>query len=117
MEPIKFEPGAPSQSGYQYSQNMNNTTEQRPPLPPTHLVWAVLTTLFCCLPFGIVAIVKASKVERYYFNGLYAEALEASDDAKKWSIIAAIVGGIGLFLYFIFFVILAAASSYGSYGY
>lgn len=113
MEPIKFESEAPSQPSYQNAQNMNNTTEQRPPLPPTHLVWAILTTVCCCLPFGIVAIVKASKVERYYFNGLYAEALEASNDAKKWSIIAAIVGVVGGILYFIFVVVLAAASSYG----
>ena len=25
---------------------------------PNHLVWAILSTLFCCLPFGIVSIVK-----------------------------------------------------------
>ena len=24
---------------------------------PNHLVWAILATVFCCLPFGIVAIV------------------------------------------------------------
>lgn len=65
------------------------------------------------LPFGIVAIVKSSKVERYYFNGLYAEALEASNDAKKWSIIAAIVGAVFILLYTFLMVIGVAAGAYG----
>lgn len=82
-------------------------------MPPTHLVWAILTTILCCLPFGIVAIVKSSKVERYYFNGLYAEALEASNDAKKWSIIAAIVGAVFILLYTFLMVIGVAAGAYG----
>jgi hypothetical protein len=27
---------------------------------PNHLVWAILATLFCCLPLGIVSIVYAA---------------------------------------------------------
>lgn len=65
---------------------------QKPPMPPTYLVWAIVTTLLCCLPFGIVAIVKSSKVESYYFQGLYAESLKASNDAKIWCIVAACAG-------------------------
>ena len=30
---------------------------------PNHMVWAILTTLFCCLPFGIVSIVHAARVD------------------------------------------------------
>ena len=30
---------------------------------PNNLVWAILTTLFCCLPLGIVSIVHAAKVD------------------------------------------------------
>lgn len=30
--------------------------------PGNNLVWGILATVFCCLPFGIVSIVKASKV-------------------------------------------------------
>ena len=26
---------------------------------PNHMVWAILTTLFCCLPLGVVSIVYA----------------------------------------------------------
>ena len=35
----------------------------RPVYIPNHLVWAILTTLFCCLPLGVVSIVYASQVD------------------------------------------------------
>jgi hypothetical protein len=61
-----------------------------PPLPgflpsvPNHLVYAILTTLFCCLPFGIVAIVYAAQVDGKLALGDYAGALSLSDNARKW---------------------------------
>jgi hypothetical protein len=30
---------------------------------PNNLVWAILSTLFCCLPLGVVSIVYASQVD------------------------------------------------------
>ena len=48
--------------------------EAAPPMPPTHLAEAILATLLCCLPFGIVAIVKASNVSGAYHAGRYDEA-------------------------------------------
>ena len=36
------------------------------PQPNNYLVWAKLVTIFCCLPFGIVAIIKANKVNTLY---------------------------------------------------
>lgn len=62
------------------------------PKPSSHLVWAILTTLFCCLPFGIVSIVQAAKVDSLWTAGDYAGAQAASDRAKKWAIISACVG-------------------------
>jgi Interferon-induced transmembrane protein len=52
---------------------------------PNHLVWAILATLFCCLPFGIVAIVYAAKVDSLVAGGDYHGAVDASDKAKMWS--------------------------------
>ncbi|MDO4842858.1 MAG: CD225/dispanin family protein [Phoenicibacter congonensis] len=46
---------------------------------------AILTTLFCFLPFGIVAIVKASKVDSPLAAGRRDEAIQASKEADKWS--------------------------------
>lgn len=81
---------------------------QMPQKPDNYLVWAILSTLLCCLPFGIVAIVKSSKVDTLWYAGNYAEAIQASNDAKKWSIISAVVGLVGGLLYVIFYVILVA---------
>lgn len=81
---------------------------QMPQKPDNYLVWAILSTLLCCLPFGIVAIVKSSKVDTLWYAGNHAEAIQASNDAKKWSIISAVVGLVGGLLYVIFYVILVA---------
>lgn len=61
-----------------------------PPRPDNYLVWAILATVFCCLPFGIVAIVYASKVNTLYDAREYEAAMRASNDAKKWCIISVI---------------------------
>lgn len=88
-----------------------NSAESKPPLPPTYLVWAILTTILCCLPFGIVAIVKSAKVESYYVQGLYAESLRASKEAKKWSIVSACVAGGVWVVYAIVIVAIALAGA------
>ncbi|BAV43489.1 CD225/dispanin family protein [Mycobacterium ulcerans] len=62
------------------------------PEPDNYLIWAILTTLFCCLPLGIVSIVYSSKVSGLWAQGRYAEAQAASASAKKWAIISAIGG-------------------------
>jgi hypothetical protein len=62
--------------------------------PDNHLVWAILCTVLCCLPFGIVSLVYSNKVSGLWTQGRYAEAQAAADDAKKWAIIGAIVGAV-----------------------
>ena len=62
------------------------------PPPSNNLVWAILTTLFCCLPFGIVSIVQAAKVNGLWAQGQHAAAQETANSAKKWAIISAVVG-------------------------
>ena len=67
-------------------------------MPDNYLVWAILTTIFCCLPIGIYAIVRSCKVEPLWRAGKKAEALEASADVKKWCTIAAIIGLVCFFI-------------------
>lgn len=56
---------------------------------PNYLVFAILTTVFCCLPAGIPAIVYAAQV-----NGkLQAGAQLASKNAKVWCLVSL---GLGL---------------------
>ena len=49
---------------------------------------AILTTLCCCLPFGIVAIVFAAQVKSKISVGDYEGARQASDSARMWCWIA-----------------------------
>jgi hypothetical protein len=52
---------------------------------PNYLVWAILATLCCCLPAGIVAIVYAAQVDGKLSGGDFHGAVEASNNAKMWS--------------------------------
>ena len=49
-----------------------------------YLVQAILVTIFCCLPFGIVAIVFAAQVNGKLAAGDYAGAVQTSNQAKMW---------------------------------
>ena len=71
----------------------------RPPMPDTYLVWAILATLLCCMPFGIVSIVKASQVSTLYYQGNYAEACAASRAARNWAIASAVSSGAIVLVY------------------
>lgn len=74
------------------------------PAPPNnYLVWAILTTICCCLPFGIVAIVKSTKVNQLYAAGQYDLAVMQAQDTKKWCIIAAVTGIVINALYYIIY--------------
>jgi Interferon-induced transmembrane protein len=81
--------------------------------PDNYLVWAILTTVLCCLPLGIVSIIYSTKVSGLWSQGRYAEAQAAADNAKKWAIIAAIVGAvIGVIIAILYFFIFAVAISH-----
>src|SRR5574337_197779 len=75
------------------------------PPPDNHLVWAILVTLFCCLPLGIVAIVKSTQVSGLWSQGYFAQAQQAADDAKKWAMWGAIAGVVVAVAWFGIFVI------------
>ena len=59
---------------------------------PNYLWQSIVVCFFCCLPLGIVAIVFAAKVNTLRLAGDIPGAMAASASAKKWCVIAAIVG-------------------------
>jgi len=59
---------------------------------PNYMAQAVLLTLCCCPPFGIVAIVFASQVNSKLAQGNLTGALAASTNARLWSWIALAAG-------------------------
>ena len=68
--------------------------------PSNNLVWAILTTVLCCLPLGIVSIVYAAKVDTLWYTGNYAAAKDASRKAGRWAIWSAVVS-LGFILLYI----------------
>mgnify|MGYP006180342341 CR=1 FL=1 len=92
---------------------MNATTPQI----PNHLVWAILSTLFCCLPLGIVSIVFAAQVNGKVAAGAIAGAREAADKSKKLAMWAAIAGVVVIVLYAIFVVALGGMGALSNSGY
>ncbi len=67
---------------------------------PNYLAQAIMVTLCCCMPLGIVSIVQASKVNGLVGAGRYNEAREASEQAKKWAVIGLILQPIFIFARF-----------------
>ncbi len=59
---------------------------------PTYLVPAILSTIFCCIPFGIVAIIFAGQVSTKLNAGDVAGAQKASKNARTWFWVALLVG-------------------------
>ena len=57
-----------------------------------YLVWSILSTLFCCLPLGIVAIVYSVKANSAYDAGTTEEYVKSADKAKFWLILSAVLG-------------------------
>ncbi|MFD2518748.1 CD225/dispanin family protein [Salinimicrobium flavum] len=74
--------------------------DRRP--PKSWLVESILVTVFCCLPFGIVGIVNAARVESRYSCGDYEGAVRSSQEAGKWTQIGFWIAVAGFVIYMIF---------------
>jgi len=81
---------------------------------PNYLVWAILATLCCCLPAGIVAIVYAAQVDGKLSSGDYEGALAASNNAKMWSWISFGASAVVGVLYFLL-IMMGAIADPGRY--
>jgi ABC-type dipeptide/oligopeptide/nickel transport system permease component len=71
--------------------------------PPNNLVLAILG-LLCCWPIGIPAVVFAAQVNGKWASGDHAGAVDASAKAKKFAIIALVLGIVATVLYIILMV-------------
>ena len=78
-----------------------NTLQNKPIKPENYLVWAILSTIFCFFPFGIVAIVMAAGVDDAYNRGDYEAAQQKSKKARMWAMWSALTNVIVLVVYLI----------------
>ena len=99
---------------------MNDQQEQQPPQspvsneapPPNYLVWAIITTILCCLPFGVVSIIYAAQVNSKWQTGDFEGAKISSKNAKIWAWVAFGVG-VGVYLLWIILAALGVIAGFG----
>ena len=92
INPYGNQNSSPYNNPYSGPAYANGPGSPQPPMPNNYLALAIISTIFCCLPTGIYAIVCANKVSSLYRAGNYEGAEKASKDAKTWSIISAVLG-------------------------
>lgn len=78
--------------------------------PKSWFVEAILVTIFCCQPFGIVAIVYAAMVESAISAGNLSEAHRVSKLAGKWTRIGFICGLAAGILFILFYGIILSTA-------
>jgi len=83
--------------------NTQERTRSLAEKPDNNLVWGILCTVLCCMPFGIVSIVSATRVDSLWAMGAYDQAIAEAAKAKKWAIWGAIGGVIAIILIIIFY--------------
>lgn len=94
-------PGTPAQAAPPSGGYAPQYPPQAPATPiPNHLVWAILATICCCLPTGIVSIIYAAQVDGKVSAGDFAGARQASDNAKLWAWVSLGLGLVGGAAYF-----------------
>lgn len=81
------------------------------PMPKTWLVESILITCFCCIPFGIIGIVNATKIENLYLNNEYERAFYHSQQAKKWTLWGFFTALVLILLYIIGLIIIFTLSN------
>ncbi|MEL6352074.1 MAG: CD225/dispanin family protein [Cyanobacteria bacterium J06627_28] len=79
---------------------------------PNYLVQAILVTLFCCLPFGVVAIIQSAQVNSKLQAGDITGARTASESAKKWCWIG-FGSGLAVTVLYVLLIIVGAVLSGG----
>lgn len=75
-----------------------------------NLVWAILATLFCCLPTGIVAIVYAAQVDGKVSAGDIVGARNAARIAATWSWVSF---GLGALFMVVYIALILVSSTFG----
>lgn len=89
-EPQPMQPMEPMQPQWDWQRR---PAQSEPECPPTYLVWSIIVTVLCCLPFGIAAIVCSAQVKSAYSRGNLPKA-EKMSEAAQWCIILSIVLGL-----------------------
>lgn len=78
---------------------------------PNYLWQSIVVTVLCCLPFGVVSIIHAAKVDSLLAQGDIVGASAASESAKKWAIAGAVSWSVLVVLPLVVFFIIGAGAA------
>lgn len=96
--------------GY-YQQNDFNGMPQEPVNWVPYLILSIISTLCCCLPFGVVGIVFSAKINSAMLAGNLEEAQNNAKMARIWIIVSF---AIGLLTWLIYMVLIVTGAVSGS---
>jgi uncharacterized membrane protein len=85
-------PAVPGGSNAPVHVNVHTYPAQLQYPPRTYLVFAVLVTVFCFWPTGIVALVNASRVNSLWKAQQHDKARKASRRARNWGLVSLAIG-------------------------
>jgi interferon-induced transmembrane protein len=85
------------------------------PFSENWLVEAILVTLLCCLPFGVVGIIFAAQVNTKQQAGDMEGAEKSRREAAKWTKLGFWIG-LGVILLYVLFVFVMGVSFLGAAG-
>ena len=104
--------GYQNNSGYQNVTGYQNNGQKPEINYVPYLVLSIISTVCCCLPFGIVGIVFSVKINSAMNAGNYEEAAQNAKMAKIWTIVSFVVGLVVGILYFMFGIIVGIDNYY-----
>ena len=96
--------------GY-YQQNNFNGMPQKPVNWVPYLILSIISTLCCCLPFGVEGIVFSAKINSAMLAGNLEEAQNNAKMARIWIIVSF---AIGLLTWLIYMVLIVTGAVSGS---
>ena len=96
--------------GY-YQQNNFNGMPQKPVNWVPYLILSIISTLCCCLPFGVVGIVFSAKINSAMMAGNLEEAQNNAKMARIWIIVSF---AIGLLTWLIYMALIVTGAVSGS---
>lgn len=101
--------------GY-YQQNNFNGMPQKPVNWVPYLILSIISTLCCCLPFGVVGIVFSAKINSAMLAGNLEEAQNNAKMARIW-IIVSFASGLLTWLIYMVLIVTGAVSGSAYYYY
>ena len=89
--------GQPAQQYPQGAPQFGQPAQQQ--MPPSYLLWSVLSLVLCCLIPAVVALIYSLQVSSKFYAGDIAGAHRASERAQIWIIVSVVLGVISAGFY------------------